>query len=234
MQYQGGKTRASKWLVETLRADGAQGPFWEPFCGGLGASVALAEAFGPGLHSDANAALVALYAAVADGWDPPTAVSEAEYAAAKALPDSDPRKAFCAVGCSYGGKWFGGYARAGSGPNAHRGVYAEQARNALLRDVPRISRPFVYDFLRLESAEGAGFLYCDPPYAGTTPYKGAPEFDHARFWAICRMLSALTRVYVSEYAAPEGWTCIAERGQNTGIGGGSQRAVERLFTMRTP
>ena len=226
MQYQGGKARSGKWIVELIAKNGAIGPFWEPFCGGLGASVCLAAKFGAGLHSDGNLALASMYSAVYRGWLPPSAVSEADYQAARELPDSDPLKAFTAVACSFGGKWFGGYAR-------DRGVrdYCAQGRRAVLRDVPQLTEVFYADFLQSTPEAGLGFLYCDPPYGGTTQYSGAPKFDADRFWAVAAAWSKFCPVFVSEYAAPFGWIEIGAREQNTGLGGGKLRAVERLFQL---
>src|SRR5688572_3668904 len=225
MRYPGGKTRAIAGIVSAIKASGAEGPFWEPFCGGLGASPGLVAEFGPGLHSDVNAALIALYRAVGDGWQPPERVSEAEYVAARSLPDTNPMKAFCAVAGSFGGKWFGGYAR-GEGRN-----FFAEGRRALLRDVPQLSRPFVASFLAAPIVDGLGFLYCDPPYAGTLPYRGAPPFDSAAFWARAEQWSAVCPVFVSEYAAPAGWRCIWAREQKTTIAiGAGKTAVECLWT----
>lgn len=132
MQYLGGKTRIAKAIAEIVNAERGDRVFWEPFCGGLSVSVKLA-AHGPGIVSDANPALIALYQAVRDGWDPPGHVSEEEYSAAKALPDSDPRKAFIGFGCSFGGKWFGGYAR-----NARGDDYVGATQRSLARDLPKL------------------------------------------------------------------------------------------------
>jgi len=229
MQYPGGKTRAIRGIVGALQAAGVTGPFWEPFCGGLGASIGLTKAFGPGLHSDANEALIALYCAVQDGWQPPERVSEEEYRAAKALPRSNPLHAFCAAGCSFAAKWWGGYARNSKGQN-----YAGRTRRALLRDCALISRPFVADFCSSVPFFGPGFVYCDPPYAGTLPYRGAPPFDHAAFWQKAEEWSTFCPVFVSEYAAPEGWRCVWQASlasQVSGGNGGGRVGTERLFIL---
>lgn len=83
MQYLGGKSKIAKWLCAAIAPVRRGREFWEPFCGGLSVSVALSES-GPGLVSDANHALIALYRAVAAGWDPPSTVSEDDYKRARA------------------------------------------------------------------------------------------------------------------------------------------------------
>lgn len=223
MRYQGGKTRAAKHIIAVMKELGVSGPYWEPFCGGLGISTALVRAFGPGLHSDVNAALITLYRAVRVGWVPPEEVSEAEYAAARHLSDSNPLKAFCAVAGSFGGKWFGGYGR----DNVN--LFA-MGRRSLLRDVPMLDQVLCMSFFDIEPCEGLGFIYCDPPYAGTRGYAGAPPFDHAAFWHRAAAWSDFCPVFVSEYAAPEGWTCVWERQQQTQIARVKRKlATERLF-----
>jgi DNA adenine methylase len=226
VQYLGGKTRIAQKLAAVINA--ARGPreFWDPFCGGLSVSVALG---GRGLVTDANPALIALYQAVADGWDPPEHVSEAEYQAARALPDSDPRKAFCGFGCSFGGKWFGGYARSAEGQK-----YAAGARNVLLRDIPALiargCRFLCVDFLAIEPRPTSSVLYLDPPYRGTISYGALGRFDHDRFYARVAAWSRYTDVFVSEYAFP--WGRIVWEGtpyKSLRGTGNSGRAVERLY-----
>ncbi len=115
MRYMGGKSRIAKQIAAVIDEHRQPGQLvWDAFCGGLSMSVALSKK-GPVLASDACAPLIALYKAVQEGWDPPTEVSRQTYMAAKLLPDSDPMKAFCGFGCSFGGKWFGGY----GGPSLH-------------------------------------------------------------------------------------------------------------------
>lgn len=196
MKYLGGKTRIAREIVGAMDV---RGPWWEPFCGALSVSRHLA-AVGPGLCSDAHPALIALYQAIASGWDPPSALSESEYRAARELPDSDPRKAFAGFGCSFGGKYFGGYAR------AQRTVrnYAAEARRGLLRDVGALvrARVSIEHGSFFDATPRAGWtLYCDPPYAGTTGY--AVAFDSDAFWRrASEWARAGSRVFVSEYACP--------------------------------
>lgn len=225
MQYLGGKSRVCKALAAVVNT--ARGPreFWDPFCGGLSMSVALG---GRGLISDANVALVSLYQAIATGWDPPEHVTEAEYQAARVLPDTDPRKAFCGFGCSFGGKWFAGYARQAKGYN-----YAKGARTALLKQIPALlargCRFLCVDFLDVEPRPTSSVLYLDPPYLGTTGYGAIGRFDHERFCSRVAGWSRFTDVFVSEYHLPWGrvvWSGAA----NTSLSGGtSGKATEKLY-----
>lgn len=75
-------------------------------------------------------------------------------------------------------------------------------------------------------------VYCDPPYAGTEKYDGN-TFDHAAFWEWVR-----TRdypVYVSEYAAPDDFISIWQKGIAKMRAGGKsahKKAIEHLFIHR--
>jgi DNA adenine methylase len=217
MQYLGGKSRIAKELARIIQPKGL---WWEPFCGGLYLSVQLAK-YGPGLVSDAHPALIALYQAVRAGWQPPETVTEADYQAARGLPDSDPRKAFIGFGCSFGGKYFGGYARAVRTREYNRGglctenpVRAAAASLRPLRNYAAESARSVagarsalaacavehLDFLEQEPCPGFDVIYCDPPYRGTTGYSTG---DHEAFWARCvQWAQSGSRVFVSEYTCP--------------------------------
>lgn len=203
MKYLGGKSKIARWLAAAIRPVRAGRPFWDPFCGGLSCSVELAQD-GPGVVTDANLALVSTYLAIAGGWAPPDTVTEDEYRAARDLPDADPLKAFAGFGCSFAGKWFGGYARA---PGSDRSFAGESAR-ALLRDVGALVASGCEighaDFLACEPRETSAVLYLDPPYAGTEPYAGTRPFDHAVFYDRVRAWSRFTDVFVSEYEMPWG------------------------------
>jgi DNA adenine methylase len=230
--YLGGKAKIATKIVAAIRADGGARPgyrVWEPFCGGLGATMALAT-LGPVICSDANPALISLYRAVQSGWVPQP-VTEDDYRAARNLPDTDPRKAFAGYACSFGGKWFGGYARARRGTD-----YAAVAQRAIARQVPSAHSFDCWSFLDVEPQPLPIVIYCDPPYAGTTGYSAVGAFDHPAFWARAEQWARLdVPVYVSEFTAPPAWRCIWESARGTS-GGAALRTksarvhVERLFT----
>lgn len=197
MKYLGGKARIAKQLVAAL-------PFtrvvWEPFCGGLNMTLELAKRYPVVIASDLHPGPPALGAALQRGWQPPTSVSEEEYHAARTLPDSDPLKAFIGFGCSFGGKWFSGYAR--DNP-AHGDFYAQAAGGCCERLRPHLSYVAFECASFFEQAPVGGVLiYCDPPYQNTTGY-ATGGFDSSAFWSRCQEhVQAGSRVFVSEYAKP--------------------------------
>jgi DNA adenine methylase len=244
IQYLGGKSKIAKWLCGAINpVRRGERVVWDAFCGGLSMSAELAKR-GPVITSDANPALISLYQAVARGWDPPAIVTEEQYKAGKALPDSDPMKAFLGFGCSFGGKWFGGFARSKDPKDGRskRG-YASQARNGLLEDVAAIIGAggiiLHLNFMELDPAdiEIAGdpdvrdlVLYLDPPYHDTTGYGATGKFDHPKFYDRVRQWAALTDVFVSEYAMPFGRP-ILEFTHDMSVAGGVQKDArrERLY-----
>jgi len=150
--------------------------------------------------SDAHPALIAMWQALALGWEPPALDCTPEvYQAAKARDDSDPIKALIGFGASFGARYFEGFAR-GEGRD-----YFDNARRAVLRKIgdmgPRTS--FECRSFEAASARSDAVIYCDPPYIGTTGYKtGGPKFDHEVFWAWVRAQSEISPVFVTEYVVP--------------------------------
>lgn len=235
MRYLGGKSRIAKQLAELIDSVRQPGQWvWDAFCGGLSMSVALRKK-GPVWSTDACVPLIALYRAVQSGWDPPTEVSKDEWQAAKALPDSDPMKAFCGFGCSFGGKWFGGFQPfvKATKTATHTGGDSNPplaAHRALKRNCPAGTFACV-DFMRIQPQPCEAILYLDPPYAGTTGYAGVQPFDSNAFVQRVQEWSRWTHVFVSEYSFPIG-ECVFEVAKAKTVAGGSgggRVGLERLY-----
>jgi len=191
----------------------------------MGSGAVLTQMENPRIGADANVDLMLMWKALLGGWEPPDTLSEAEYAALRHAPSSALR-AFAGFGCSFSGKWFGGYARGAVGRN-----YAKEAKNASLRDAQLLAGTDLVcgDYAAL-SPHGA-LIYCDPPYAGTTGY-GSGVFDSARFWRQVREWARTNTVVVSEYNAPVGFVPVLEIPRNLEMrrgGGRAEQRVERLF-----
>ncbi len=225
MQYLGGKSRIGKriaTILERLRKPGQ--PYLEPFIGGANVVV---HVTGERAAGDIDEDVVALWKAARDGWCPPRNVSEDEYATAKVDPTIPPHlRGFIKYACSWGGKPWGGYARAHKEDRNYARSGAEsvghKARHLLGVDIQ--CRP--YDSW---SPRGA-LIYCDPPYANTTGYR--VKFDNERFWSVVREWSAENTVVVSEYSAPDDFACIAEFTSTRPID--NKQSTERLFMPQAP
>lgn len=227
MKYLGGKCRIGKHLAAAIAADTDRRVFWDAFCGGLGMTAALA-AQGKVYSTDAHPALISLYEAVRGGWDPPDQLPEVMYRWAQTLPDENPLKAFAGFGCSFGGKYFGGYARGSPGR-----CYAAEARRSLLRDCPLstyVGRVSFFDVSPRALRDVA--IYCDPPYASTTGYSTG-IFDSSKFWRYAQAWVACgVPVYVSEYGCPVPHRLLWEQTRSRGLrGNDGSKHTERLFRV---
>ena len=235
MKYIGGKGRTRKFIMPLILSGRRDGQLYiEPFVGGAN-SFEVAQ--NPRLGADVNLYLIACLTAITSGWIPPHAVSEEEYRHIRDNKDAYAPElvGFVGFGCSFGAKWWGGYAR----DKRHIGTPRSHAREAYshaLKQAPRLcGATFVtssYDALPIPHDS---IVYCDPPYEGVTGYKGAGKFDHGAFWKWAADIAQHSRVYVSEYNAPDGWDCIWARNQTTNIdnkGRAAFTAVERLFVPK--
>jgi len=231
MQYFGGKQRIAKNLVEIIGPVAkSRGVYVEPFVGSAAVMSVIEAPIRIG--ADSNIALITLWRALSNGWEPPQAVSENMYADTKNRNDSfDPLTAFIGFGCSFAGKWFGGYARNGENRN-----YAVSATNSLRKKMFGLSGVswIACDYESCPTPDRC-VIYCDPPYQGTTQYGGAPEpFNWNRFWNFCRQKSREGHiVFVSEYAGPSDFICVAEIQTKLDIrdaNGARPPRIEKLFT----
>lgn len=246
MRYVGGKSRHAK---EIAKAIAPRGVWWDPFCGGFAVSEALMR-YGPGVASDAHPALISMYQALREGWKPPRSITAEDYQSARALPDSDPMKAFVGFGCSFGGKWFGGRAKA---TPAHFDYPTRASADGLValtkpRDYPREPADALaidlasvqilrLDFLDVDPFPVPGLtIYCDPPYQGTQGYSTG-TFSHDRFWARAQAWAALgARVFVSEYACPVPHRVVWGKRVTSALQGGAKAGdrLEKLFALHSP
>jgi len=157
------------------------------------------------------------------GWIPDTGVSEEQYRAIRNDPERYPPEivAFVGFGCSWGGKWFGGYAR-GNG-----GDYSAMTCRTLMRQRDQIygTRFYHADYRYLPQIDAV--WYFDPPYAGTTGYQST--FDSIAFWQYVNGIKS--PVFVSEYKAPPQWKIVWEKTTYTKLQQGklSRGRIERLF-----
>lgn len=192
MQYLGGKKRLAKEIAAELerhRNDGQR--FVDVFAGSLAITAAMSDR-GPRVANDGCAPLICLYRAWREGWRPPI-ITEDLYRQVKATKDpTDPLTAFVGFGCSYGGKWFGGFAR----DRQYGRDFAATASRSLDKLVNGSFELTCLDFSNVDVQPG-DLVYADPEYRGTTRYGYFRGFDYPAF--------------VSEYEAQcSTWELVAE------------------------
>ena len=198
----GGKSRYGEEIAAMVQRTGQL--IYEPFCGGLWVTQHLRPCVASDIHDD----LIELYRAIRLGWEPPTYVTEEEYSECHwraTEGDVDEFVTFVGFAASWGGKWFGGYAR-GEVRN-----YVDEAARSLKTKVERCGttefQSLHYQNLDVKDA----IIYCDPPYLHTTGYTSSEFFDSGSFWrwAEKEVMKGNT-VYVSEFDAPSSWVSIKE------------------------
>lgn len=231
MRYLGGKSRVAKQLVEVINI--TDGAYWEPFVGGFCSFDIIAPKFKIAHANDIHPDLMLMWDAVLHHrWEPPTSVTRSEY---QHLKHADPSalRGFVGFGCSFGGRWFGGYGRNTAGDDT-TGLAAESARSVRrsyhrLKDTTVHIHNLSYDQLTPQPGD---VVYCDPPYADTTTYSRTPAFNHDHFWNVVRKWSKEgVKVYVSEYHAPSDYVSIWSAPKRVDVASGHQRFdnVEHLF-----
>ena len=135
MQYLGGKCKIAKPISELiLQKKENIKTLVSLFCGGCAIETKLAPHFENVICNDLHPYLIAMYQALQNGYDLPENISEEQYRYIREHKDEDKAlTGFVGFGCSFGAKWFGGYARNKKGDN-----YAKQGRNAIMRDIENL------------------------------------------------------------------------------------------------
>jgi DNA adenine methylase len=235
MKYLGSKNRIAKHLLPIM-LENRNGRTWvEPFVGGANM---IDKVDGKRIGADFNEYLICLLTALQDGYVPPKFVTEDEYKKVRTEKLLEPRTAFIGFGCSYSGKWFGGYARniRKDAPDAERlnmttRNYCAESKRNLIKQLPNIMDvEFVHSSYQDLEIPDNSLIYCDPPYEGTTKYKDG--FSHTEFWEWCRTKAKEGhQVFISEYNAPNDFKSIYSKEVNSSLTKetGSKKANEQLF-----
>ena len=151
--------------------------------------------------------MVALWQALQDGYELPEVISEQAYKSIREHKDDTPAlTGFVGFGCSFGGKFFGGYARNKTGTN-----YAAQSKRSILKDFANLQNAtFTCNDYKDVVIPAGSVVYADPPYDNTTGYTSG-KFNTEEFWKYMRKISKDNMVFISELNAPDDFKCIWER-----------------------
>jgi len=225
MQYMGSKNRIAKHVLPIILKDRQPNQWYiEPFVGGANM---IDKVDGKRLGNDKHYFLIEMWKALQHGWQPPTEVTKEMYYSVKTNQNNlEPALVgFVGVLCSFGGKWWGGYAANSKGDN-----YADRGARVLLKQIENLKGVIFTNLDYWEiPIEPNSIIYCDPPYEGTTQYKDG--FNHNRFWQWCRSMSKQGhKVYVSEYNAPNDFVLLKTIEHKTILDKNSQyQRIEKLF-----
>lgn len=235
MKYMGSKNRIAKYILPIMLKEAEKNGItrWvEPFVGGGNMIDKVPSSFtreGYDLNGHAIHALID----IRDNLEIlPDSVSESEYLSVKGSPPGEITS-IIRFGCSFGGKFEGGFARGISNSGAPRNYWMETIRNTK-RQSPYLQGVDLIcaDFLGLSFQNS--LIYCDPPYQGTTSYKTG-SFPHEEFFAWCREQAKKNIVFVSEYTAPddfiEVWRGEVKTNFASSRKGATHNAIEKLYRV---
>ena len=202
MQYFGGKAKIAKELSGVLNnyLIGNDRPFIDAFCGSCNI-ISKIDSNRIRIANDKHKELIAMWQWVKKmGVDRlPTDVSKELYYYIKTSTTSpDWLKGFVGFGCSFAGKWWGGYA---GQDNRTTWSYAMNAYNSIKKKVVGLNNvTFVCgDYFDIVIPSVPSIIYCDIPYKNTTGYSGG-TFNHEAFYQWGNEMKALGHiVLVSEY-----------------------------------
>ena len=199
----------------------------EPFVGG--ANI-ISKMTGKRYAYDLNEYLIKMYQDVQNGYDLPDMISEKQYQYIKNHKDENKGLAgFVGFGCSFAGKWFGGYAR----DKRKSCDFAHTSKISLLKKMNTM-KDVIFECKDYKTLNPQNCLiYCDPPYQGTTKYTGVPNFDYNEFWNIIRQWSMKNDVFISEYNAPSDFISVLTIPTKTDIRDSHNKnikKIEKLFT----
>lgn len=240
MKYMGSKARFAKEILSIILKDRTENQWYiEPFAGGMNM---IDKVGGNRIANDIQPDLIALFEAIVyENWKP-IKISKAFYDDVNAAKkDFDKHLVgWVGFGCSYSGKYFGGYA--GDYPESRRlkngnlPNYQDESIRSLSRQSEKLKG---VNFSCIPYSEiiipENSIIYCDPPYENTTKYSN--YFNHDKFWQWCREMSKDNLVFVSEYSAPEDFECIWEKEAKSslsanGKSGGNKISTEKLFRFK--
>ena len=234
MKYIGSKNRHAKELLSIILKDRKLNQYYvEPFCGGFNI---IDKVNGNRIANDKHYYLIELFKAIQNGWIPPDSISFEQYEEIRKNKDNYESflVGFVGFGCSFSGKWFGGYAR-GNQNNGSPRNYCLESKNNILKQYSGLQGIEIYnvDYKTLKIPDYS-IIYCDPPYEGTVKYSIKEDFDYNIFWKWCeRKVLDGHKVFVSEYNAPSGWKSVWKKNvKNTlDLNTGAKTGTENLFVL---
>ncbi len=212
MRYQGGKSRIAKYISGMIGGAGqCNTTLVSLFCGGCSVEASAAQYFDRLICNDNHKYLIALLNGVKSGYELPDYVSEEMYQYVRKHKDDDPVLAgFVGFGCSFGGRFFQGYARGKNADTTERN-YALQSKKSLLKynSMMQNAEYVCMDYRNVILPDGC-IVYCDPPYEGTKGYENR-KFDNSAFWDYMSEISKDHLVYISELNAPDDFVSIWQK-----------------------
>ena len=201
------KNNISAVMKEYIKPEDIDG-YLEPFCGACSILAIMNQEYDC-TASDYHPDLIELWKAVQDdSFMIPSDMTEELYNTIKEQPSPSALKAFVGFGCSFGGKYFAGYAD--KYKNDKNENYLKEVSNSIRKKKNKF-KDVLFDCCSYDDWDPHNMLiYCDPPYQETknpvryrTDNKKYDIFDNNQFWKVMRKWSKDNYVFISETTAPD-------------------------------
>lgn len=235
MQYMGGKqlisTRISEVINHEISRIRGGATFVSLFCGAC--SIESKIKADTKILNDKHEYLIEMFKALQNGYELPDEITKEQYEYIKNNLDEDKAlSGFVGFACSFGGKWFGGYAR-----DDKRGRnYTQTGKRGLIKKMAGLQNA---TFISMDYKEviipNGSVVYADPPYANTTAYGSKFKIDYDDFWDYMREISKNNIVFISEEHAPDDFECVWQKEVVRTLDKNLQnrpKKIEKLFKYR--
>jgi DNA adenine methylase len=247
MKYVGSKRRILKDILPIILKHRYNGqPFIDLMCGSAIVAQNVSDNKGPVIANDINPYLIELLRECQRGTIFPKTITEKDYQewksfynmlrdnCVKCSKTSMAMIGFVGFCCSYGGKFWGGYARGNDSKGRPRNFADEQSRN-LEKRIPLIQH-VTFSCASYEKVwlPPQSLIYIDPPYKDTTLYISGPFYNDG-LWEWCRKKRGEGHtIFVSEYEAPDDFIKVWEKPLVSSLtkDTGSKVGMEGLFILR--
>lgn len=234
MWYLGGKIRLSKHIIPIIEQyiEDENMLFIDLFCGGCNIIDKITKTKNK-VANDNHKPLISMWKELQDGWRPSDLEYTKEYYNhVKSNQDTLPPHLVGLVGFhySYGGKWWGGFARS---------RYEDHIERSINKTIKQIESMNSVKFTCLDYKEYShirnAVIYCDPPYKTTTQSSTRyhTKFNHDEFWEWCEEMSEHNVILVSECESPLNVEILWNKKHNSNMSyEKTSKSSEKLFLIK--
>ena len=233
MWYLGGKIRLSKYIVPIIENYINENTlFIDLFCGGCNVSDKITKTKNI-ICNDHNKYLIEMWKyLISTKYTTELNYSKEEYDEVKNNRSEyeDWYVGLIGFHYSYGGKFFGGYARSRYSDHIERSINKTIKQSETLKDFMFTNK----DYKEYSCVKNA-VIYCDPPYKNSTQRstKYNSDFNYEEFYDWCREMSRCNVVIISEKYMPDDFDIIWEKEHNSNMSYNSAtKSNEKLYVYK--
>ncbi|MDM8534752.1 DNA adenine methylase [Clostridiaceae bacterium HSG29] len=233
MWYLGGKIRLSKYIVPIIKyyIKSENSLFIDLFCGGCNI-IDKIDNTNNKIANDNNKYLISMWNNIDKVDLSEIKITKEHYDEVRNNKDyyEDWYVGFIGFHFSYGGKFFGGFARSRYEDHIERSCTKTIKQYEYLKNVYFSHQDYKY-YSNVKDA----VIYCDSPYDNCTQKstKYLSSFDHREFWEWVRKMSKYNTVLISEKIAPDDFEVIWEKSHNSNMSYiKSDKTSEKLFKYK--